>query len=115
MDKTGNVAGIMWDRVEDMNQVQGLCYKVADPNLFRAMRIYEAAEKAKDELLKALSTEDGVDRQGEAIQVSSQLKKAAEDLDELAGVPDSKIGLMAATVRGWNKEVVKKGIGFDVS
>lgn len=105
---------IFWDKPDDARKVRGLCLQVSNPNMFRAQQIMEAAEEATARILEAVG-EEGVDQQAAAIQVSSQLKKLANELDDLAGKKGGRIAEMAARVRDLNKEVIRKGVGLDVS
>lgn len=102
-------AAIFWDKPEDARKVRGLCLQVSNPNIFRATEMMETAEEAAAKILAGGSTTE------DAIKVSAQLKKFSMDLDSLAAGKAGRIADMAAKVRGLNKEVVKKGVGLDVS
>lgn len=103
---------IFWDKPDDARKVRGICLQVSNPNLYKAQQILEAAEEAAASILDVNIGDDG-SRQAQAIQVSSQLKRLADDLDELAG-KSKAIGGMAKKVRALNKEVVRRGVGLDV-
>lgn len=110
-------ANIYWDRPDDARKVRGLCLRIANPNFFRAQEIFEAAEEAAGQILaQAASDNAGTGLQQEAIQVSAELRRMAEKLDDLSGNKgESKIGQMARQVRELNRQVISKGVGIDVS
>lgn len=102
---------IFWDKPEDARKVMGFCLKIADPNIFKAQTILEAAEDVASKILEnANRTDDKY--QGEVIAVTAQLKRLAIDMDAIANTP--RIQEMAKKIRTINKEVAKKGMGWDV-
>ena len=102
---------LFWDKPADAKKVMGICLKISDPNLFKAQRLYEAADDAAKIIIEAGAT--GKDNTENAIKVTAQLKKIIAEIEGMAG-KSARISDMANKVRDMNKEVMRKGLGLNV-